>query len=558
MMLLVYHSACTRQLQQGLESAVTGGTMLSAPEVLWRAIVNGDVASVEAIIRQGGLVSGRTQDPSGHSVLWDAVAFQRPEVAILLLRLFPPDMLHGVALGELHQRNGNSLLHLVSSFQQFDSQSEGLFAMLFERMPEALRMHRNLKGQSFLHVAAGRRNFWVLRYAAARGLASLFSVADSVGYTPRKLLEQHLAQLHIQPPQLRAAFGDTRLPTWCTFGSLKPGRPGESRPFSDVCVEVEWKGTVTKLDAHRVILATGSPLWHQQLRERGTQGLSEPQALQVECPSVEVVTYALGYLYTGDLEGCSFQKDAERFIVVGTIIIITTTPATTITITMILINITIIIIITAVINNIINIKIINIIIVLLIAIIIIIIITFMNGIMIINTIVNIISIIVVINSVVISIIISITFGIVISIVIIIIIIITIIIIIIIILVIASVLFLRLLLLLPASLLELLQLCRSCKLPAVLMAFALESLLLEIRPSMIPSLLLEAKQYQLPAQARQFLALQFLIIDEAWQAAAEAEVSSASPEKGQGEVSKRSEVLTEALGELERPVSNFLG
>ncbi|CAE7224068.1 unnamed protein product, partial [Symbiodinium sp. CCMP2456] len=80
---------------------------------------------------------------------------------------------------------------------------------------------------------------------------------------------------------------DTRLPTWCTFGSLKPGGPGESRPFSDACVEVEWKGNVTKLDAHRVILATGSPLWHQQLRERGTQGLSEPQALQVECPSVE-------------------------------------------------------------------------------------------------------------------------------------------------------------------------------------------------------------------------------------------------------------------------------
>eukprot|EP00439_Symbiodinium_sp_Y106_P070992 s1711_g12.t1 len=342
------------------------------------------------------------------------------QVAILLLRLFPPDMLHGVALGELHQRNGNSLLHLVSSFQQFDSQSEGLFAMLFERMPEALRMHRNLKGQSFLHVAAGRRNFWVLRYAAARGLASLFSVADSVGYTPRKLLEQHLAQLHIQPPRLRAAFGDTRLPTWCTFGSLKPGSPRETRPFSDVCVEVEWKGTVTKLDAHRVILATGSPLWHQQLRERGTQGGAEPQVLQVECPSMEVVTYALGYLYTGDLEGCSFQKDAER------------------------------------------------------------------------------------------------------------------------------------------LLQLLQLCHSCKLPPVLIAFALESLLLEIRPSMIPSLLLEAKQYQLPAQARQFLALQFLIIDEAWQAAAEAEVSSASPERGQGDVSKRSEVLTAALNELERPVSNFLG
>ena len=32
------------------------------------------------------------QDPSGHSVLWNAIAFERPDVALLLLRCFPPDM----------------------------------------------------------------------------------------------------------------------------------------------------------------------------------------------------------------------------------------------------------------------------------------------------------------------------------------------------------------------------------------------------------------------------------------------------------------------------------
>lgn len=33
----------------------------SSRQVLWRAIVHGDLASVESIIRHGGLVSGRTQ-----------------------------------------------------------------------------------------------------------------------------------------------------------------------------------------------------------------------------------------------------------------------------------------------------------------------------------------------------------------------------------------------------------------------------------------------------------------------------------------------------------------
>eukprot|EP00913_Durusdinium_trenchii_P016641 g15642.t1 len=292
-----------------------GGTMLSTPEVLWRAIVHGDLASVESIIRLGGLVSGRTQDPSGHSVLWNAIAFERPEVALLLLRYFPPDVLHGVALGELHQRNGNSLLHLVSGFQHFSAQCEGLFAMLFERMPEALRIHRNLRGQSFLHIAAGRRtvdvndsgsalqvNFWILNYAASRGLASQFSVSDTGGFSPQRLLGQHLELMQLHRPELKV--GGTKMPAWCTFGGLQPPAAGVKAPFVDVALEV---GEDQRVYAHKVILAAGSQKWHQHLRMPCSNG--DMQVLKItSCDSVEVVNFALRYLYTGNTELCNLDR----------------------------------------------------------------------------------------------------------------------------------------------------------------------------------------------------------------------------------------------------------
>eukprot|EP00435_Cladocopium_sp_Y103_P034528 s2108_g8.t3 len=283
-------------------------TLLSTPEVLWRAIVHGDLASVESIIRHGGLVSGRTQDPSGHSVLWNAIAFERPEVALLLLRSFPPDMLHGVALGELHQRNGNSLLHLVSSFQHFNAQCEGLFAMLFERMPEALRIHRNLRGQSFLHIAAGRRNLWILSYAASRGLAAQFSVADSGGLSPQKLLGQHLELMRLHRPVL--STGGTKMPTWCSFSALQPATASAKPPFADVAVEIEGE---ERIYAHRVIISAASQKWHQQLRAPNGDG--DIQVLQItSCKSTEVVSFALRYLYTGDVDTCTFQKDSTKLL----------------------------------------------------------------------------------------------------------------------------------------------------------------------------------------------------------------------------------------------------
>lgn len=318
------HGLGTQELDDS--GPVRASAMLNAPEVLWRAIVNGDVHNVEGIIRQGGLVSGRTQDPSGHSVLWNAVAFQRSEVAFLLLRHFPPDAIHGVSLGELHRRNGNSLLHVVSGYQPFTQQAEGLFAMFFERMPEAMRMHRNVKGQSFVHIAAGRLNFRVLAYAASRGLASLFSMADCSGLTPRGLLEMHLAAKDIgnKLPQINlGASTRSLMPPWCTYNAFQPPGAGATPPFSDVTIELQDVATeseaqgVAHLHAHKVILAASSVVWHEELIYQQRQAPNTRHILKIDpkiCCNTDVAIFALRYLYTGDAECCSFRTDVEKIM----------------------------------------------------------------------------------------------------------------------------------------------------------------------------------------------------------------------------------------------------
>ena len=87
-------------------------------------------------------------------------------------------------------------------------------------------------------------------------------VSDSGGLSPQRLLAQHLQLLQLHVPQLRQS--DRRMPSWCAFGALQPGK--EKVPLADVAVEVEG----VALYAHRVILAAASPKWHQQLRRRGS------------------------------------------------------------------------------------------------------------------------------------------------------------------------------------------------------------------------------------------------------------------------------------------------
>jgi len=316
---------------QGLSKAegAVGGAYMPVPDAVWRAVVDGDVAAVASIIHHGGLVSGRTCDQQGHSVLWDAVAFGSTEVALLLLRSFPPDMVCGVDVGELHPRNGNTLLHLASGLQAFASQAEALFAALFEQMPEALRRRPNKRGQTFLHVAAGRLNTWVLRFAAARGQGALFDAPDAAGWTPRSLLGHHLTERKVasQPPAPRDV-SRAALPRWFPLGALQPPADGARPAFADVAVELEdeLRGRV-QIHAHRLVLATCSPVWHRAMRAaaagrkdgevgaeaKAAAGAVAPLVLPLDpeaCTSAEAALFALRFLYTGEADG-GFHGDAH-------------------------------------------------------------------------------------------------------------------------------------------------------------------------------------------------------------------------------------------------------
>jgi len=267
--------------------------------------------TVETIIYQGGLASGRSMDNQGHTVLWDALAFQQTEVATLLLKHFPPETPHGVDMAETHARNGNSLLHLASGIQAFTKAAAELFRRLFLATPEVLRTHRNARGQSFVHIAAAQLNIWVLKFAASQGLDSLFSDCDTAGWSPRRLIERHLANWKIAevppPPQL----GHTTMPAWCPLGTLQPHTPGSAPPmFADVIVEIDdaTRGGRVQLFAHRVVLAASSPVWKKDLASAFSRRPVQEEAPQTAviridpniCSSVDVALLALRFIYTGE------------------------------------------------------------------------------------------------------------------------------------------------------------------------------------------------------------------------------------------------------------------
>lgn len=294
------------------------------PEILWRAIVEGDLRVVSAVIEQGALKSGKTRDPGGHTVLWHACAFHRADVALLFLRHFPPGATNGVDLAETHARNGNSLLHLIASISNFTAQVEGeLFAALSEHMPEALQLHRNRRGQTPLHAAAGCMNFWVLRFAAARGLSAALNEADDSGWSPLRVLDHFLGERNIasKPPSC-PDVAKAKIPTWCPLAALQPHLNGNPA-MSDVEVVVEdaARGPV-RIRAHRVILAANSKPWDAVMRtaSRSSSSSTDTRDQKVEaltalpvdpqfCRTADVVLFALRFLYTGVAGECTFRGD---------------------------------------------------------------------------------------------------------------------------------------------------------------------------------------------------------------------------------------------------------
>jgi len=294
--------------------------MGAADAVLWQAVVQGDLPMLEGLAAQGVLASGRQRDHNGHSVLWNAVAFQQPQAARFLLRAFPPSDASPTAvdLGEVHARRGDSLLHLCLYLSDFSAAAAEVFRSIFRagEHPQAPRELANQHGQTFVHVAAARLNFWVLRFILSNAPESsaLFQRKDSMGHTPLDILLRRFCEVTNTLPARPAPLAppaDARLPDWSGLARYMPRCSGSATPppFADLILEVEDRSAedgVVQIHAHRAVLASNSGVFNEQLRNHPP---GKPVRLNpLCCRSAEVLTVVLGFLYSGEL-ACTFEED---------------------------------------------------------------------------------------------------------------------------------------------------------------------------------------------------------------------------------------------------------
>eukprot|EP00927_Polykrikos_kofoidii_P038897 TRINITY_DN33342_c0_g1_i1.p1 TRINITY_DN33342_c0_g1~~TRINITY_DN33342_c0_g1_i1.p1 ORF type:complete len:987 (-),score=197.07 TRINITY_DN33342_c0_g1_i1:30-2933(-) len=306
-----------------LGSALTARS--TGDSVMWKAVVEGDLRKVEELALQGSLNSARVLDQNGHSVFWNAVAFQHMEVALWLLKRFPPGTQAGVDLGEVHARRGDSLLHLSLYPQQFEETAAEVFRTIFvgvQGYSQADRELKNQSGQTFVHVAANRLNFWVLRLVLSQApeLSTLFQQRDSQGHTPLEYIKRRAGEVVgaslLSPPPAPEPL-QAFLPPWAAqlakyaptaSSGLSPGDE-EPPPFADLVVEVEdtrAKGGVAKLPAHRIVVGSCSGALHGLMRKlpSGAPVRLDP----ICCRSAEVAAAVLRFMYGGDF-ACSFAED---------------------------------------------------------------------------------------------------------------------------------------------------------------------------------------------------------------------------------------------------------
>eukprot|EP00746_Dinoflagellata_sp_MGD_P009622 gnl/MRDRNA2_/MRDRNA2_119612_c0_seq1.p1 gnl/MRDRNA2_/MRDRNA2_119612_c0~~gnl/MRDRNA2_/MRDRNA2_119612_c0_seq1.p1 ORF type:complete len:773 (+),score=127.03 gnl/MRDRNA2_/MRDRNA2_119612_c0_seq1:83-2401(+) len=305
---------------------------------LWRAVVKGDVWSLEALWSQGILRSGDIKDPNGHTVVWNAVAFQHPEAALWLLKKFPPGQPGGADMSEVHERRKDTLLHLICHLENFTRLAAELFRICFRYSPPEIHEKRNATGQSFLHIAAVKLNFWVLQFSlahASRLVPGLLWAEDHLGLTPIGAIQRHFAAVggakedkdwacsvcsylnnkllayceacetprkDTMPAARRVSIPHVvrQLPNWMELAGFRPTGAAEV-PFSDLTLEVDDADRgLTVFQVHRVVVAANSQVFHEQL----LQLPPDDEKLRVDsrfCGSGEIMGAALHFMYTGEV-----------------------------------------------------------------------------------------------------------------------------------------------------------------------------------------------------------------------------------------------------------------
>eukprot|EP00931_Biecheleriopsis_adriatica_P011237 TRINITY_DN11230_c0_g1_i1.p1 TRINITY_DN11230_c0_g1~~TRINITY_DN11230_c0_g1_i1.p1 ORF type:complete len:751 (+),score=157.16 TRINITY_DN11230_c0_g1_i1:52-2253(+) len=297
-----------------------------AQSSLWQAVMEGNMQQLEELAAMGVLSSGQQLDAKGHSVFWNAIAFQQPKVALFLLHQFPPGSCNGVDLAEVHAQTADTLLHLCLHISDFSEPAASLFRELFlgnvghldKLLLKALRSRYNEDLQTFFHIAAARLNFWVLRFAlsSAPELTPLLWCWDVRGQSPLDVLLQKMSELGASPPiPLLQPVQEAGAPMeWMDFSKYVPVAdarldPDSAAAFADVEIEVEDADEphgIHRVMAHRAILGASSGAMHQLLSE-----LAPGRALKIDplcCRSRKVLVSALAFVYCGRLS-CDFAED---------------------------------------------------------------------------------------------------------------------------------------------------------------------------------------------------------------------------------------------------------
>eukprot|EP00913_Durusdinium_trenchii_P011877 g11155.t1 len=118
----------------------------------------------------------------------------------------------------------------------------------------------NADSETFLHCAAARRNFWVMRFVASHAWELLFQ--QSVRANAIQVLLEKLEEVGVVRPA--AAAPDVEVPqTWMNFAQYLPHRAERGSAFADVELEVQESSTCYRsIAAHRCVLgaASGDPL----------------------------------------------------------------------------------------------------------------------------------------------------------------------------------------------------------------------------------------------------------------------------------------------------------
>ncbi|CAK9088689.1 unnamed protein product [Durusdinium trenchii] len=211
------------------------------PERLWRAVHTGDESIVKAFVGRKAC-DGRTRDASGHSIFWHAISFHHHSLAQYIWETFPPGTATGVEVDEVHERKGDTLLHLLCMSRPFNAEVAALFKRVAAKAPPPVFQKQNALGLSFLEMAIDSLNFWVLSFVLKNFKVQAKALLCNARAPLRRLLKA------LRPPNPPEAYEPPPgFPDHFRVAAMLQQEPNGLVPYADVAFDVgpERQGVAT-------------------------------------------------------------------------------------------------------------------------------------------------------------------------------------------------------------------------------------------------------------------------------------------------------------------------